>query len=90
MSLSITTSSEALDLAARLGGNPHNRREISKLNAFAAFAKGKNLNAAAVATWERGYDVRNAPGNGAQATAGIVSPFSRSAARRANRARKAV
>jgi diaminopimelate epimerase len=89
MALSITTRQEAHDLAAFLGGNPHNAREISKLNAFAAFAKGKNLNADAVATWERGYDARNAPGDGAQATAGIGRPWNRSAARRANRARKA-
>lgn len=87
MSLTVTTSAEALEVAARLSGNAHNANEISKLNAFAAFAKGKNLNADAVATWERGYDARNAPKN--PGASGWCSNFNRSAARRAARARKA-
>jgi len=84
-----TTSAEALELATRLSGNPHNAREVEKLKALALFAKDKELSTSAVLSWEAGWEARNPAKELLAAGSVPVKPWSRAAANRARKARKA-
>lgn len=88
-SLNITTSAHALEEATRLSGNPHNARDVQKLNAFALFAKGKDLNGGAASSWEVAWEASHPAPELLSVGRGIVKPWNRSAARRAQRERQA-
>jgi len=83
------TSTEALESADRLSGNPHNAREVEKLKALAVFAKDKDLTVAAVLAWEAGWEDRNPVKELLQAGSVPTKLWSRAAANRARKARKA-